>query len=100
LSICPAQDTGSPGLLSLQILSPETFGDFLRQTFKRGQEHMEQLVDVLQLAGFIYVIVTILVVLTAVAIGLEMFLYMTDRKIVMVKNAVHPHDSGTAREIR
>lgn len=61
---------------------------------------MEQLVDVLQLAGFIYVIVTGLFIVAAMAIGLEVFLYMTGRKIVIVKNAVHPHDSGTAREIR
>jgi hypothetical protein len=61
---------------------------------------VEQLVDVLQLAGFIYVIVTVLVGLAAVAIGLEVFLYMTDREIVIVKNTVHPHDSGRAREIR
>jgi hypothetical protein len=61
---------------------------------------VEQLVDVLQLAGFIYVIVTVLVGLAAVAIGLEAFLYMTDREIVIVKHTVHPHDSGRAREIR
>jgi hypothetical protein len=61
---------------------------------------VEQLIGMLQLAGFVYVIVTVLAVVVAVTIGLEVFLYMTDRKIVIVKNAVHPHDSGTAREIR
>ncbi len=61
---------------------------------------MEQLVGMLQLVGFVYVIVTVLAVVVAVTIGAEVFLYMTDRKIVSGKNAVHPHDSGTAREIR
>ena len=51
---------------------------------------MEQLVDGLQLVGFLLVAGTVLAALVAVTIGLAAFLYMTDRQIVVVKNAGFP----------
>lgn len=59
-----------------------------------------ELLDVLQLVGFLLVGVIILSVLVAVDIGFAVFLYMTDRKIVIFKNAIHPHESGTPAEFR
>ena len=61
---------------------------------------MEQLVDGLQLVGFLVVSVTILAALVAVAIGIAVFLYMTDRKIVIVQGPQRPRESGVPAEIR
>ncbi len=52
---------------------------------------MQQLVTGLQLVGFLYVSMIVLAVLMAVAIGLAVFLYLTDRQIVIVKNAIPPY---------
>ena len=46
---------------------------------------MEPLIDGLQLVAFLMVSVTILAILVAVAICIVVFLYMTDRKIVIVQ---------------
>ncbi|TAL12217.1 MAG: hypothetical protein EPO02_02315 [Nitrospirae bacterium] len=48
---------------------------------------MELLLDGLQLVGFLLVAVAILSVLAAGAIGLAVFRYMTDRKIVIVQGS-------------
>lgn len=61
---------------------------------------MEPLIDGLQLVGFLVVGVTILAVLVAVAICIAVFLYMTDRKIVIVQGPQRPRKTGVPVEIR
>lgn len=61
---------------------------------------MEPLLDGLQLVGFLLVSVTILAVLVVVTGGLAIFLYMTDRKIVIVKGSKHSQESHTPVEAR
>jgi hypothetical protein len=55
---------------------------------------VEQFLDVLQLAGFLYVIVGALAVLAPLALGLALFLYLTGRHIVIVKS---PPRAGESR---
>ena len=62
--------------------------------------HMEQLVDGLQLVGFLVVSVTVLAALMAVAIGIAVFLYMTDRKIVIVQSSERSQESSVPIEAR
>lgn len=62
-----------------------------------------ELMDVLQLVSFLLVGVIILIVLVSAAIGGMVFLYLTNRKVVVVKNAknaFHPHDSGVSAGAR
>lgn len=61
------------------------------------------LMGALQLVGFLLVGVIILIALVSAAIGGMVFLYMTNRKGVVVKNAkdaFHPHDSGVSAGAR
>lgn len=59
---------------------------------------MEQLVDGLQLVGFLLVAVTILAILVAVAICIAVFLYMTDRKIVIVQGPGRSQEAEVSAE--
>lgn len=61
---------------------------------------MEPLLDGLQLVGFLLVSVTILAVLAAVTIVLAVFLYITDRKIVIVRRSKHSQESHAPVEVR
>lgn len=61
---------------------------------------MEPLIDGLQLVGFLVVGVTILALLVAVAICIAVFLYMTDRKIVIVQGPQRPRKTGVPVAIR
>jgi len=55
---------------------------------------MEPLGDGLQLVGFLVVTAMVLASLVAVAIGVTVFLYMTDRKIVIFKKGSSSHEPG------
>ena len=61
---------------------------------------MEPLLDGLQLAGFLLVSVAILAVLVAVTIVLAVFLYMTDRRIVIVRGSKRSQESHAPAEVR
>ena len=61
---------------------------------------MEPLLDGLQLVGFLMVSATILTILVAVAISIEIFRYLTDRKIVIVQGPQRPRESDVPAEIR
>jgi len=61
---------------------------------------VEQLVDGLQLVGFLVVGVTILAALVAGAICITVFLHMTDRKIVIVQGPLRPRETDVPAEIR
>lgn len=61
---------------------------------------MEQLVDGLQLVGFLVVGVTVLAALVASAICITVFLYITDRKIVIVQGPLRPRESSVPIEAR
>ncbi len=61
---------------------------------------MEPLLDGLQLVGFLMVAVTILAVLVAVAIGIAIFLYRTNRKIVIVQSPRRSRETDVPAEIR
>jgi phosphatidylglycerophosphatase A len=56
---------------------------------------MELLGDGLQLVGFVVVSAMVLASLVAVAIGITVFLYMTNRKIVIIRK-----DSGSHKPER
>jgi len=59
---------------------------------------MEPLGDGLQLVGFLVVTAMVLASLVAVAIGITVFLYMTDRKIVIFKKRSSSHEPGRKTE--
>jgi len=59
---------------------------------------MEPLGDGLQLVGFLVVTAMVLASLVAVAIGITVFLYMTDRKIVIFKKRSSSHERTQARK--
>jgi len=59
---------------------------------------MEPLGDGLQLVGFLVVTAMVLASLVAVAIGITVFLYMTDRKIVIFKKRSSSHEPGRKHE--
>jgi len=59
---------------------------------------MEPLGDGLQLVGFLVVTAMVLASLVAVAIGITVFLYMTDRKIVIFKKRSSSHELGRKPE--
>jgi hypothetical protein len=59
---------------------------------------MEPLGDGLQLVGFFVVTAMVLASLVAVAIGITVFLYMTDRKIVIFKKGLSSHEPGRKPE--
>ncbi|MBI3809290.1 MAG: hypothetical protein HY284_02375 [Nitrospirae bacterium] len=59
---------------------------------------MEPLLDGLQLVGFLLVSVAILAVLVAVDIVLAVFLYMTDRKIVIVQGSGRSQEAEVPAE--
>ena len=61
---------------------------------------MEPLLDGLQLVGFLLVSVTILAVLVAIAIGIAIFLYRTNRKIVIVQSPERSQESHAPVEVR
>ncbi len=61
---------------------------------------MELLGDALQLVGFLVVTAAVLASLVAVAIGIAVFMYMTDRKIVVVKSLKNSHESNDPVEVR
>lgn len=61
---------------------------------------MEPLLDGLQLVGFLLVSVTILAVLVAVTIVLAVFLYMTDRKIVIIRGSKRSQEPHAPVEVR
>jgi hypothetical protein len=61
---------------------------------------VEQLVDGLQLVGFLVVGVTVLAALVAGVICIAVFLYMTDRKIVIVQGPLHSRETDVPAEIR
>ncbi len=61
---------------------------------------MEPLIDGLQLVAFLMVSVTILAILVAVAICLAVFLYLTDRKIVIVQGPQRPRKTDVPVAIR
>ncbi len=61
---------------------------------------MELLVDGLQLAGFLLVSVIILAALVAVAIGIAVFLYMTDQEILIIKKPRRPRKPDAPAEVR
>jgi phosphatidylglycerophosphatase A len=52
---------------------------------------MELLGDGLQLVGFVVVSAMVLASLVAVAIGITVFLYMTNRKIVIIRKGSGSH---------
>ena len=60
---------------------------------------MEQLVDGLQLVGFLVVGVTVLAALVAGVICIAVFLYMTDRKIVIVQGPLRPHETDLQTDL-
>jgi len=55
---------------------------------------MELLDDGLQLVGFVVVTAMVLASLVAVAIGITVFLYMTNRKIVIIKKGSSSYEPG------
>jgi phosphatidylglycerophosphatase A len=59
---------------------------------------MELLGDGLQLVGFVAVTAMVLASLVAVAIGITVFLYMTHRKIVIIKKGSGSHEPGRESE--
>ena len=59
---------------------------------------MEQLVDGLQLVGFLVVGVTVLAALVSGAICITVFLYITDRKIVIVQSPERSRESSVPIE--
>ncbi len=59
---------------------------------------MEQLVDGLQLVGFLVVGVTVLAALVAGTICITVFLYITDRKIVIVQSPERSRESSVPIE--
>jgi hypothetical protein len=61
---------------------------------------VEQLFNGLQLAGFLLVSVIILAALVAVAIGIAVFLYITDREILIIKKPRRPRKTDAPVEIR
>jgi len=60
---------------------------------------VEQLVDGLQLVGFLVVGVTVLAALVAGVICIAVFLYMTDRKIVIVQGPLRPHETDLQTDL-
>jgi hypothetical protein len=61
---------------------------------------VEQLVDGLQLVGFLMVGVTILAALVAGVICITVFLHMTDRKIGIGQGPLRPRETDVPAEIR
>ena len=59
---------------------------------------MELLGDGFQLVGFVVVTATVLASLVAVAIGITVFLYMTNRKIVIIKKGSGSYEPGRESE--
>jgi phosphatidylglycerophosphatase A len=59
---------------------------------------MEPLGDGLQLVGFVVVTAMVLASLVAVAIGITVFLYMSHRKIVIIKKGSGSHEAGREAE--
>jgi len=59
---------------------------------------MELLDDGLQLVGFVVVTAMVLASLVAVAIGITVFLYMSNRKIVIIKKGSGSHEPGRETE--
>ena len=59
---------------------------------------MELSGDGFQLVGFVVVTAMVLASLVAVAIGITVFLYMTDRKIVIIKEGSYSHEPGRESE--
>ena len=59
---------------------------------------MELLDDGLQLVGFVVVTAMVLASLVAVAIGITVFLYMSNRKIVIIKKGSRSHELGRESE--
>ena len=59
---------------------------------------MELLDDGLQLVGFVVVTAMVLASLVAVAIGITVFLYMSNRKIVIIKRGSGSHEVGRESE--
>ena len=55
---------------------------------------MEPLGDGLQLVGFVVVTAMVLASLVAVAIGITVFLYMSNRKIVIIKKGSGSYEPG------
>jgi len=55
---------------------------------------MELSGDGLQLVGFLVVTAMVLASLVAVAIGVTVFLYMTDRKMVIMRKGSYFHEPG------
>jgi hypothetical protein len=62
---------------------------------------MELSGDGLQFVGFLVVTAMVLASLVAVAIGITVFLYMTDRKIVILKKGSYFQEPGPeSRKVR
>jgi hypothetical protein len=61
---------------------------------------VEQLVDGLQLVGFLVVGVTVLAALVAGIICIAVFLHITDRKIVIVQGPLRPGETDVPAESR
>jgi len=59
---------------------------------------MEPLGDGLQLVGFLVVTAMVLASLVAVAIGITVFMYMTDREIVIFRRRSSSHEPGCEPE--
>jgi hypothetical protein len=59
---------------------------------------MELMGDGLQLVGFLVVTAMVLASLVAVSIGITVFLYLTDRKIVVIKKGSYSHEPGRESE--
>jgi len=57
-------------------------------------ESVELLGDGFQLVGFVVVTAMVLASLVAVAIGITVFLYMTNRKIVIIKKGSSSYEPG------
>ncbi len=59
---------------------------------------MELLDDGFQLVGFVVVTAMVLASLVAVAIGITVFLYMSNRKVVIIKRGSGYHELGRESE--
>ncbi len=59
---------------------------------------MELLGDGLQLVGFVAVTAMVLASLVAVAIGITVFMYMTDREIAIFRRGSSSHEPGCEPE--
>ncbi len=59
---------------------------------------MELLGDGFQLVGFVVVTAMVLASLVAVVVGITVFLYMSNRKIVIIKKGSGSHELGRESE--